>query len=228
MDENRRDNSGRKNTILLTVIGVATLLVALVGATFAYFTAQLTGNPTTDNVNITTDTYGLTVVYEDGKDSISLENQNLAVGDASDTDPANYPQDEINLKVISTSNTDQLINVGLAEGFTNEFCQTVENQEDTVCASGGSIDVSDELYYELYSCDSDYTSNCVSLNSGALPVPQDENTPFVLSGGVTVPGTDDKTVYLVFKAFIKNKEVPQNYNQGKQFSGKLWISEDLD
>lgn len=30
----------RKNTILLTVIAVATLLVAVVGATFAYFTAQ--------------------------------------------------------------------------------------------------------------------------------------------------------------------------------------------
>ena len=30
----------KKNTILLTVIAVATLLVAVVGATFAYFTAQ--------------------------------------------------------------------------------------------------------------------------------------------------------------------------------------------
>ena len=29
----------KKNTILLTVIAVATLLVAVVGATFAYFTA---------------------------------------------------------------------------------------------------------------------------------------------------------------------------------------------
>ena len=77
MEENNRDNSGRKNTILLTVIGVSTLLVALVGATFAYFTAQLSGNPTNDNVNITTDTYGLTVVYEDGKDSISLDRKSV-------------------------------------------------------------------------------------------------------------------------------------------------------
>ena len=30
----------KKNTILLTVIAVATLLVAVVGATFAYFTAD--------------------------------------------------------------------------------------------------------------------------------------------------------------------------------------------
>lgn len=32
----------KKNTILLTVIAIATLLVAVVGATFAYFTAQVT------------------------------------------------------------------------------------------------------------------------------------------------------------------------------------------
>ena len=34
----------KKNTILLTVIAVATLLVAVVGATFAYFTATTTGD----------------------------------------------------------------------------------------------------------------------------------------------------------------------------------------
>lgn len=41
----------RKNTILLTVIAIATLLVAVVGATFAYFTASVTGNGNTGNEN---------------------------------------------------------------------------------------------------------------------------------------------------------------------------------
>ncbi len=36
----------RKNMVLLTVIAVATLLVAVVGATFAYFTAQVTESRT--------------------------------------------------------------------------------------------------------------------------------------------------------------------------------------
>ena len=43
----------RKNTILLTVIAVATLLVAVVGATFAYFTAQ-GGTTAQTPVNVTT------------------------------------------------------------------------------------------------------------------------------------------------------------------------------
>ena len=47
----------KKNTILLTVIAVATLLVAVVGATFAYFTAA--NNPGTgadDTATVTTET----------------------------------------------------------------------------------------------------------------------------------------------------------------------------
>ena len=49
MDRERKDG----NTILLTVIGVATLLVALVGATFAYFTTQIQ-NEANQSVGITT------------------------------------------------------------------------------------------------------------------------------------------------------------------------------
>lgn len=45
----------KKNTILLTVIAIATLLVAVVGATFAYFTAQ-GGTGTTADVTVTTGT----------------------------------------------------------------------------------------------------------------------------------------------------------------------------
>lgn len=44
---------GNGNTVLLTVIGVATLLVALVGATFAYFSATIT-NEAKESVIITT------------------------------------------------------------------------------------------------------------------------------------------------------------------------------
>ncbi len=45
----------RKNTLLLTVIAIATLLVAVVGATFAFFTSQVQGKAQTD-VSVTTQT----------------------------------------------------------------------------------------------------------------------------------------------------------------------------
>lgn len=44
----------KKNTILLTVIAVATLLVAVVGATFAYFTATNTGEGASNTATATT------------------------------------------------------------------------------------------------------------------------------------------------------------------------------
>ena len=43
----------KKNTLLLTVIAIATLLVAVVGATFAYFQAQL-GSSASASVTVTT------------------------------------------------------------------------------------------------------------------------------------------------------------------------------
>ena len=45
----------KKNTILLTVIAIATLLVAMVGATFAYFTAQR-GKGAQADITVTTST----------------------------------------------------------------------------------------------------------------------------------------------------------------------------
>ncbi len=59
----------KKNTILLTVIAVATLLVAVVGATFAYFTAQ-EGEGANTNITVKTGT---------GSSSAFTATQNLNV-----------------------------------------------------------------------------------------------------------------------------------------------------
>lgn len=56
----------KKNTILLTVIAVATLLVAVVGATFAYFTATTTGeNNGTAKTTTATNTGSVKLTYGD-------------------------------------------------------------------------------------------------------------------------------------------------------------------
>ena len=58
----------KKNTLLLTVIAVATLLVAVVGATFAYFGSFSTDDLKPSNVNVTTGS-GQSVVFKTtGKD----------------------------------------------------------------------------------------------------------------------------------------------------------------
>ena len=55
----------KKNTILLTVIAVATLLVAVVGATFAYFTAQ-GGDAKNADIKVVTGTAGNSSFAVDG------------------------------------------------------------------------------------------------------------------------------------------------------------------
>ena len=62
---------GNGNTVLLTVIGVATLLVALVGATFAYFTASVTNEASPVTVT-TQEVAGLALT--------SVESNNTNVG----------------------------------------------------------------------------------------------------------------------------------------------------
>ncbi len=62
---------GNGNTVLLTVIGVATLLVALVGATFAYFSATITSTAK-ESIYITT-VNPIALKYV-GSSAIKLEN----------------------------------------------------------------------------------------------------------------------------------------------------------
>ena len=64
----------KKNTLLLTVIAIATLLVAVVGATFAYFQAQL-GSGASANVTVTTQS----------TDQLTFNAVQLVVGPATQT-----------------------------------------------------------------------------------------------------------------------------------------------
>lgn len=69
----------KKNTILLTVIAVATLLVAVVGATFAYFTAQ-GGSASQADVVVNTGKAGSSSMETTGSINIYADATNFAQG----------------------------------------------------------------------------------------------------------------------------------------------------
>lgn len=69
----------KKNTLLLTVIAIATLLVAVVGATFAYFSAQ-TGEGATAPVTVTTSTADSLEYGSFGAITINATQQNFYEG----------------------------------------------------------------------------------------------------------------------------------------------------
>ena len=62
------ENKGQ--TIFLSVIGIATLLVAIIGATFAYFTTRMEG--TQGNVNATTAKIGASTFTADSVDATAV------------------------------------------------------------------------------------------------------------------------------------------------------------
>ncbi len=63
---------GKGQTIFLSIIGIATLLVAIIGATFAWFSITVQGNEEANKIVVNTATLG-TVSFEDGSE-IALNN----------------------------------------------------------------------------------------------------------------------------------------------------------
>jgi len=102
----------KKNTMLLTVIAVATLLVAVVGATFAYFTATATDDTKTTVVTGTTETVAAIAVTT----PVEALKLNLAASDMAQdaqsygryyavatTETAGYSKDAAKSHIISTA-----------------------------------------------------------------------------------------------------------------------------
>ena len=69
----------KKNVILLTVIAVATLLITVIGATFAYYAAQIEGTPTQVTIHAAD---GLGITFNDGE---TLTASNIIPGWTSET-----------------------------------------------------------------------------------------------------------------------------------------------
>lgn len=64
--------NNKQNSVLLIIIAVATLLVAVVGATFAYFTAN---NPTGSTAEVKTTSGKMEITFADGTDAVAPEKQ---------------------------------------------------------------------------------------------------------------------------------------------------------
>lgn len=72
-----KDNNNKTNTLLLTVIAIATLMVAVIGATFAYFTANASGGETASTIVMTGGK--LTISYADNSATLSFNPTNNSV-----------------------------------------------------------------------------------------------------------------------------------------------------
>ena len=219
-------------TVLLTVIGIATLLVALVGATFAYFTASVSGTDTDTDVTITSATLGQ-VTFTEG----------TAINLGSDAEPV-YPNawssTEFNIASAaeSTLKVDYSISLSIAkDADAKDFTQNpttpgITNVQYLVCL------VSSENASDETTDDSEFAAEV--QNCSAVATETEGVTTFAESAVWTNVKTADigssvtlataklgsKATKDTWRLYVRLAETdkPQNYDQGKIFTGSLAVN----
>jgi hypothetical protein len=189
----------KKNTILLTVIAIATLLVAVVGATFAYFTATVnTTNKDNATTTVTTKTLA-SATFDYGKSA-----------SATGVLPGYHAVKKLNVK-----------------GACDESsCQDV-NAVITVTPSIGSLPVTWKLYKSstAISCTTvpvtdggQYYDNgvCTGISEDAVVLSGDSDTKTL---DVVVSSTTNDDYYLVVT--YANTGAAQDSEQGASFNVAL-------
>ena len=195
-----RENGRGK--IALTVIGAATLLIALAGATFAYFSAT----STTTTQTITTSSLNLTVAADGEATHVSGIKPTTWV---STTDAeTNNDIAIIPFKVTGSSSTNGTYTVNLSTNIVLNSGTVVEQQDgEAVPLTGG--DVSD-IKYRLFTKEGTEIGSEKSFSATT-------NEDIVTNGTITadVPLNDEYILYV----YIENDESnPQNKLQGIDFT----------
>ncbi len=208
----------KKNTILLTVIAVATLLVAVVGATFAYFTAS--GGATTNaDVLVKTGTASSATFGTYSAISLYADEKNFAQGK----------------KDVSGSTTGTVS--WTAPGSTAEYnpteterslCYKVEFKIDNntfVKSAENTAPVNELEYTVTKKAQSDSAATTVADKISLV----DLTTGVAKTGVLTIAPSEKiiaeagktSTVDWTITVTLKNQDFNQNDNAGKAFGGSV-------
>ena len=193
---------GKRNTVLLIVVSIATLLVTVVGATFAFFTAALTGQEGTTTVTVLSGSIGTVI---DAGDAIIISNV--------------IPQAESLLtKVITISHTSSITGVF-------EYSITLDVESNTFATDhlkytfthGTGTDATGTMIAETDTQTSIGTSDITFGNAtdgyeGSITTP-------------TGPGGDGTEVSQVYNLdiFFPDTGTNQNASQGQEFKAHIVV-----
>ena len=200
----------KKNTLVLTVIAVATLIVFVVGATFAFFQARV-GDNVSKAVTVTTGTTGNTTFAITGAIAITADQTTFASGKGDITG--------------STTGTVQFVaptKVGgdiAAADLKTCYTVTVNITSNNFVYTSGStpelvLDVTKGSTKVIESQDITTTKTNIQVPTAKGGTTY-THTLTASSAGATV--TDNWTVEVI----LKNLNTDQQNNTGKTFSGSL-------
>ena len=218
----------RKNTILLTVIAVATLLVAVVGATFAYFSAQ-GGGTATNNIEVKTEAAA--------SSSFSID-KNLAILANMD----NFAQGTGKTQADTMTGTVEFT-AGTGTGAQTEFCYSATiawnaaTPSDFVDTGAEQDDLTLTVTKNSDWTGADYTTKGTEIWTNKSVTTSAERSNFTKIP-TTLDGTDyihhmtasqgsvAKEQILVTLSFNYSGTVDQTANAGKTLTGTLTLKQE--
>ena len=209
----------KKNTILLTVIAVATLLVAVVGATFAYFTAS-GAQGTTGDVTVSTGTaassefgvikalnlYADATTFAQGGADVTGETTGSVKWTAPGATQEHTP-DEAERSFCYTA----ALNI-TANTFTVSAANTEKLNELEFTAKKGSTVLLDKV--SLVDLDTK-VGKTGSINIPTTAGGSEYTHKLIADAGASL--TDEWTITVT----LKNLDMNQNENTGKQLTGQI-------
>lgn len=197
-------DNNRGQTIFLSVIGIATLLVAIIGATFAYFSITVTGNENASSIFITTAVLG-EVTFTDGTeiklDKIRPEDdKTLNPNEATKTFTVAYTgTEELTKPIIYQIKLEMFENTISPDAQTGWFVHSLTGTSNKAGTDGDVL---------------------VSLAQTDVPAKGTEPTQLGANGQLNAPGTTHTYSYNIH---LLNVDTNQNAVQGKSFVGRLQV-----
>lgn len=189
---------GKRNTVLLIVVSIATLLVTVVGATFAFFTAVLSGEESATTVTVLSGSIG--TVIDEG-DAIIISNV--------------IPQAESLLtKVITISHTNSITVPGAFE-----YSITLDVESNTFAT--------DHLKYTFtHGTGTDATGTMIAETDTQTPIGTSDIT--FGEGSITTPtgpvGSDTEVSQVYnLDIFFPDTGTNQNASQGQEFTAHIVV-----
>jgi len=195
-------NEGKGNVVLLTIIAIATLLISVVGATFAYFTAVYSGGDDIPELKVISGSIG--TVF-DGGDTVAADNISPTRPDG---DGNHQPIDTKTFTLKHTSNT--------IDGVMSVYDVTLQISENTF--GSGSL-----KYKLLVHEDSTDNGELMTEVTEMADVPG--SGPHPIGEGYFMSPTGDEAIHkydLIF--YYPSKGAPQNEEQGGVFKAFIVVN----
>lgn len=207
---------GKNNTVMLTIIGIATLLIAVVGATFAYFSAILSGQETSTTVTIKSGAVG--TVFDGGAvisvSNIYPENNRIWATKKFSISSSENSNDDVTYTATVEIDSNSFSNGALKYTLTHgKVCSNILYEDEATCIANegtwqNASTAGGTMMAENTTQTSIPVSGSISLGTGTLPA----NT-----------GTIDTHAYEL-NIYFPDTGIPQDEEQGQVLQAHIVLS----